>query len=220
VRGPIGIVFDLDDTLYLERDYARSGFADLAEWLGDRRFAEAAWREFCSGDRSRVFDAALPTIGRSPEPQLVAELVRRYRSHRPVITLAPDAARILDRWPASLPLALLSDGFGDSQRNKVAALGLESSRLDPLVFTDAWGREFWKPHCRGFEFVAAAWSLPASRLVYVADNPAKDFVAPNRLGWRTVQIARPEGVHSGNPAAPGGEPQSVIRSLDELEPPS
>lgn len=214
---PIGIVFDLDDTLYLERDYALSGFKAVAERLGDRRFVDAAWHVFCRGDRSRVFDLALPAIGIDLTPALISELVRCYRGHLPTIALAPDAVRFLARWPADRPLGLLTDGFHHSQRNKVAALGLERSRFQPIVFTDAWGRDYWKPHVRGFEAIAAAWDLPPTALVYVADNPAKDFVAPNELGWRTVQVARPDGVHRGNLPVSGGEPQATVRSLDELE---
>ena len=30
------IVFDLDDTLYLERDFVRSGFAAVDRWVSDR----------------------------------------------------------------------------------------------------------------------------------------------------------------------------------------
>jgi putative hydrolase of the HAD superfamily len=29
-------------------------------------------------------------------------------------------------------------------------------------------------------------SYPSCTYYYIGDNPAKDFVAPNRLGWNTV----------------------------------
>jgi putative hydrolase of the HAD superfamily len=31
--------------------------------------------------------------------------------------------------------------------------------------------------------------------VYVADNPAKDFVAPRALGWATVRVRRAGSLH-------------------------
>jgi putative hydrolase of the HAD superfamily len=52
---------------------------------------------------------------------------------------------------------------------------------------------------------------------YVADNPAKDFIAPNRLGWRSVQLLCPGQIHSANAAPKGGQPQVVIASLEELD---
>ena len=55
---PIALVFDLDDTLYLERDFARSGFAAAGDWLqqelGIGGFAETGWRIFEAGDRART----------------------------------------------------------------------------------------------------------------------------------------------------------------------
>lgn len=218
---PIGIVFDLDDTLYLERDYAFSGFSAVADWLerthGIGGFAEQARTVFSKGERKRVFDTALAALRVDPKPALIAELVRTYRSHQPDICLTKDAERFLARWPGDLPLALLTDGFHQSQRNKVTALGIDRTRLRPIVYTDAWGSAYWKPHQRGFEFIASELGLPPAALVYVADNPAKDFIAPRALGWRTVRIARAAGVHRHEVAAPEGEPTAVIETLDDLE---
>src|SRR3546814_3160678 len=59
----------------------------------------------------------------------------------------------------------------------------------------------------------AEYGLPPSAFTYVGDNPAKDFTAPSAMGWRTVQITRPGGVHN---AVGPGVPDLVISSLDEL----
>jgi putative hydrolase of the HAD superfamily len=218
---PIGIVFDLDDTLYLERDYAFSGFSAVAEWLERTRgiggFEEQARIAFAAGERKRVFDAALTALRVDPTPTLITALVQTYRSHRPDIRLAEDTERFLARWPADQPLALLTDGFHQSQRNKVAALGLDAGRFDPIVYTDEWGAEFWKPHQRGFDLIAGKFGLPPTSLAYIADNPAKDFMTPRALGWRTVRIDRPQGVHSHEPAAAGGAAAATVETLDDLE---
>jgi FMN phosphatase YigB (HAD superfamily) len=53
----------------------------------------------------------------------------------------------------------------------------------------------------------------------VGDNPGKDFIAPNELGWQTVQIRRAEGEY-GRTADPAPKPaqqaRCVISSLREL----
>ena len=72
------------------------------------------------------------------------------------------------------------------------------------------GRAFWKPHRHGFELIQRRFALPPEAFVYVADNPAKDFVAPRALGWRTVQVVRPEGVHIEAVAA-GVQAEAEIR---------
>ena len=55
----------------------------------------------------------------------------------------------------------------------------------------------------------------AAECVYVADNPTKDFAAPRALGWHTVRIRRPGGLHAGLAHSPH-EVDHEITSLTEL----
>jgi putative hydrolase of the HAD superfamily len=59
-------------------------------------------------------------------------------------------------------------------------------------------------------------AIPAARYVYVADNEAKDFVAPNARGWLTVKVAREGGEYLRAAAPDGGKAQVEIGSLGEL----
>jgi putative hydrolase of the HAD superfamily len=102
-------------------------------------------------------------------------------------------------------LALISDGALDVQRRKWAALRLPF-RFQPVVFTDEKGRAYWKPNPWAFERVMSA-HRDGGRFVFVGDNPAKDFLAPNRLGWTTAMVRDPRNVHpavfdAGDPGAP------------------
>lgn len=217
-RAP-AIVLDLDDTLYLERDYVRSGIAAAGEWvrriLGVDGFAEAASAMFADGRRERLFDAAFAMLGIDASPALIGRTVYEYRRHRPSIGLAPDAGDFLDR-RAGASLALITDGWALAQRMKIAALGLGNRAIFPIVFTDDWGRSYWKPHLRAFAFVEAALGKDRD-FVYIADNPAKDFLAPRMLGWRTVQIQRPERLHRREPPSPDHRADLTIVSLDQLD---
>ena len=218
---PRAIVFDLDDTLYAERDYVESGFRAVSRWLernkGPSGFADAAWALFCAGHRGDIFDRALAMLGEQPAPGRVAELVQRYRRHRPRIQLAPDAGRWLARSAGRIPLALITDGPTASQSRKVSALALRGRGFGPILLTDRWGVPFRKPHERAYRAVERRLELKGDALVYVADNAAKDFLAPRRLGWQTVQIRRPGALHAGPPAAPEYGADRVIDSLDQLE---
>jgi len=215
MTGP-AIVFDLDDTLYLERDFVRSGFRAAGDWLQRERgvdgLAEAAWRAFERGVRGHTFDRALATLGLPADPELVASLVDVYRNHTPSIRLAPDAAACLDAL-GDAPLALISDGPWRTQAGKLRALGL-ARRFAPAVLTGRLGPGFAKPQPRAFELVAAGSS--AAERVYVADNPAKDFVAPRTLGWRTVRIRRPSGLYAALEPAPGAAADEEIADLRDL----
>ena len=84
------------------------------------------------------------------------------------------------------------------------------------MFTEHLGRNKWKPAPDGFELIATELAAGAASCCYVADNPAKDFLGPNRLGWRTVQLRWPNQIHADNPAPAGGAPLRVVRSIGEL----
>ncbi len=192
------VVFDIDDTLYLERDYVRSGFnavdAVVAERFAVTGFGERAWEAFERGVRGTIFDAALEQCGVAASEADVSALVGDYRQHAPNITLLDDAAECLSRLAGSFALAAISDGPLDSQRNKANALGLERW-CDPIVLTATLGPGRGKPHVAAFEIVQRASGYRGDQCVYVGDNPTKDFQGPRALGWRTVRVRRPMGLH-------------------------
>ncbi|MDX9880367.1 MAG: HAD family hydrolase [Sedimentisphaerales bacterium] len=196
------VVFDLDDTLYDEIDYCCSGLRAVARFLG--KVASPAcsddvfgclWRHFTAGNRTRTFDAALKELGIPCDESRIAELVEVYRNHRPDIELPADSRSMLDALQGRYTLALLTDGFLPAQRLKVAALGIES-RLGAIVYTEELGRSCWKPSPAGFERLIQTLGTAPDRMAYVADNESKDFIAPNRLGMRTIQVVRPRRLHT------------------------
>ena len=196
-----GWVFDLDDTLFPEREYVKSGFAAVGDWLSEAaripRFNEVALKYFEMGVRGRIFDKTLEELGVVPERELIDELVDRYRKHCPDIILDAATGELLSRL-SNKRVAIISDGPFESQNNKIKALGLTAWAC-PIVLTDSWGRNFWKPHPRAFQHVEQLWSLSGRSLVYVADNPAKDFAAPTMLGWRTIRMRLDGGEHEMEP---------------------
>ncbi|MCK6485491.1 MAG: HAD family hydrolase [Phycisphaerae bacterium] len=215
-----GIAFDLDDTLAPEACFVEGGFRAVAvafeNEFGPPRETQAILRKlFNAGDRRRVFNALLAQLGRPDDPDLVARMVDVYRAHCPIVELYQDAARAVAALHGHYALAVISDGFLTSQQNKAAALELERW-FDPIVLTDAWGRDYWKPHPRAFEELAARWSISAAELAYVADNPEKDFVAPKQLGWRSIQIRRRDSLYGDRTPPAGGAADHVITTLDDL----
>jgi putative hydrolase of the HAD superfamily len=213
------LVFDLDDTLFLEREYVRSGFDAVGEWVcrdhGVSDFADRAWRLFEEGARGRIFDRVLREIGRDPTAQLIEQLVKVYRTHVPRISVLPDALDCLVRFHGTAMLALITDGPPASQRRKVRALELRRY-FDVMVFTGAWGDGFSKPHLRAFQLVQSRLHPVGGRFIYVADNPAKDFIGPLALGWETVRVRRAHGLHAGTEALPGAGADIELADLSSL----
>lgn len=213
------IVLDLDDTLYLEREYVRSGFRFVASELGTSGLGDPVhlfkylWADFEAGRRGGAFDALCEEFDFGEEVT-VLDLVELYRGHSPAIQLSePD---VLDDLHDLMPLALITDGPEATQKAKIDALGLDDL-FDPLLLTGAWGREFWKPHPRAFEAVEAQLGLSGSQLVYVGDNPGKDFETPNFRGWSTVRIRKGGQLHYDvDPPYEAAAPMHEVMSLAEF----
>src|SRR5688572_21639978 len=108
------VVFDIDDTLYLERDYVRSGFRAVGNWararLGIPDLAAQSCRLFELGGRGSIFGDVVTESGVKPEPSVVRVLVGVYRGHEPSISMLPDAADTVARLRGRVILASLTDG--------------------------------------------------------------------------------------------------------------
>lgn len=192
----ICVVFDVDDTLYLEQDYVASGFRAVGDWaamwLSIPDFGDRCVDLFQSGHRGNIFNAALESCGHPAPPDLISGLVAIYRSHHPKIALLGDARLALDRIYAHWPIAVITDGPVVAQSRKCEALEL-TKWANPIVLTGTKGEAFHKPQQGAFDFVRT--QIVAANYVYVADNPAKDFTAPRKLGWGSIRIRRERGLH-------------------------
>jgi putative hydrolase of the HAD superfamily len=210
-KSNVCVVFDLDDTLYMERDYARSGFCAVGKWCADRLgiegFQQQAQALFDEGRRGDVFNATLDRLGVVCDAVTIAMMVKVYREHFPDIKLLPDAVECLERFQGLVHLGLLTDGNPISQWAKIDALGLRY-RFDAIVVTGEWGVEFFKPHLRGYQYLESKLEICRGQFVYVADNPTKDFFAPRTLGWNAIRVRRPSSLH---------EQQECSRGLTRCE---
>ena len=215
------VVFDMDDTLFPEQAFVLSALTAVGDYAfknwGTAGFASEAIALFQAGHRKDIFQQAFHRLGlESLSAAQADELLLAYRTHTPAtLPWFPDALRVVQVLSKQFSLCLISDGFLPTQRNKAKALEVERWIPGP-IFTEELGREYWKPSPKAYELVMQRH--PGQNFMYVADNASKDFIAPNALGWRTVQIRRSVGQYRDTPAAPHGQPQHVIASFDELIP--
>jgi putative hydrolase of the HAD superfamily len=213
------LVFDLDDTLYLERDYVRSGFYAVGEWVREHLqlpdFFDRAWRAFEDGVRRSTFEKVLIEAGFALQPEILRTMVEVYRCHKPDIQLLPDASYCLLKVRERVRrLGLITDGPALCQHAKCARLGL-LQLMDAVVCTGEWGEQFYKPHPRAYQFFASR-EEPDCRFLYVADNPRKDFITPLALGWHTVRVRRPLGLYHSVESTPATRPALELSALWEL----
>lgn len=212
------LIFDLDDTLYDESSFVASGLSAVAHHGEDAFGWDAAdsldfMLEVLEREgRGRVFDRWLELHGQLSRAR-VAECVKIYRHHRPSLELFPAARVLLDQFRGRVPLYLVTDGHKIVQKNKVDALGLFSAFRRVLI-THRFGIHHAKPSIHCFERIRQAEGCSWADMVYVGDNPSKDFVNLNPLGTLTVRVHT--GGHRNVVALPGYDAQISIPDLDAL----
>jgi putative hydrolase of the HAD superfamily len=217
------LVFDLDDTLYPERQYAESGLREVARRLdflsGDTGTREFLLGELERGRRGDLIDAAVNRLRLAPS--MVPELVNLYRSHSPVLQLFPGVKDLLlSLRYHGVALGLLTDGPSISQRRKIDALRL-SLYFDAVVVNDELGHAAWKPSPDGYRLIEGVLKgrkagMPHSGYWYIGDNPKKDFLAPRALGWRTIRLAHPARLNPQVPESEAEEAEFVVDSIPKL----
>lgn len=213
----LNLVLDLDDTLYLEEDYVRSGLSVIDRFilnvLGISGFFEYAWGQFLSGQKTHLIDQSLPHFG--IDPDWAPRLIELYRTHCPKIQLLPDSISFLKFYAPKCHFFLLTDGRPLGQWLKIEALQI-ASFFKKIIVTGDQGPEFYKPCPWAYKEIQKSSSAP---FIYIADNPNKDFTAPLQLGWNpSIRIKRKQSLHYSLLTPPGVvECQDLSEALLYLE---
>lgn len=212
------LIFDLDDMLYDESSFITGGLGSVARH-GEDAYGWNAGRSLAfmldvleRKGRERVFDRWLASHEQLSKAR-VAECVNIYRHHRPSLDLLPAARVVLDRYRGLVPLYLVTDGHKIVQKNKVDALGL-FAEFRRVLITHRFGIRHAKPSPHCFELIRQAEGCSWVDMVYVGDNPSKDFVSLKPLGALTVWVKT--GGHRNVVARPGYDAQISIPNLDAL----
>lgn len=172
------ICFDLDDTLYKEIDFLKSAYKEIAEIIGH---PEAVLQMISWYHEGKNVFAEL--IVKYRLELTVNDCIKIYRNHYPSISLEIGVMDFLiEVKKTGCIVGLITDGRSVSQRNKISALGLKGL-FDIEVISEEFGSE--KPDQRNYRVVMEKYSQ-RNRFIYVGDNPIKDFLTPNHLGWETV----------------------------------
>ncbi|TFC29349.1 HAD family hydrolase [Cryobacterium sp. TMT1-3] len=193
------VVFDMDDTLFLERTYVESGFRAVGEMLARdynlTTFFDPAWNRFQLGERGDIFDSVLGPERQALPNDIVQRCVETYRNHEPKIELLTDSLTFLRDCQSNYQTALVTDGPAKSQRAKVRILDLDHY-IQRIIVTDEHGKGWAKPALTAFEVLQEWANVPGVECVYIGDNPKKDFVAARALGWKTIRVRRAGGLHA------------------------
>lgn len=176
------ICFDLDDTLHKEINYLKAAYRLIAkEVFGDEW--EDYYHQMLSWYEAKE-DVFQKVVDISPKDVEKAGLLNMYRYDVHQLCLPIEVDEVLTALKASgIKLGLITDGRSLTQRNKIKALGLDKYfDEEDIIISGEFGSE--KPALTNYEYFMKRY--PDAEYTYVGDNPKKDFVGANALGWDTV----------------------------------
>lgn len=176
------IVFDLDDTLFKEIDFVKSAYIYINSYINSRFNIDLSKSiKKCLSGEVNFFDLINSKL--HPDQNFpIEKYLELYRFHYPEIKLSKDTSVFFEKILShNIDFSIITDGRSISQRNKIKALGLYDL-VKNIIISEETG--FEKPHLNNFKILNRIYSN--KKLIYIADNTSKDFIAPNSLNWDTI----------------------------------
>lgn len=183
------IIFDLDDTLFPEIEYVKSGFNAIAKEFSSPDMYNKLYSLFLKNPKNVYqrmgFDKAT-----------CEKCIQIYRNHKPVLKLSSDTIETLELLKnRGYKLGIITDGRPEGQWNKIHSLDLDNI-VDNIIVTDELGSiEFRKPNPEAFKQMKENLSVEYEEMIYIGDNLSKDFIAPKLLGMKTCLYIPKDGLY-------------------------
>ena len=186
------VLFDLDDTLY-DRDATvrtvfesqRAAFATELGAIDRDRFVARGMEldDHGMGDKAVVYRILGAELGlaESLAERLLADFWERYfeecrPSEDTLATLATLRAR-------GFKIGMITNGGGETQRRKIASLGIEDA-FDVILISEIEGIR--KPDPVIFQRALERLGVTADQAIFVGDNPVADIGGALAVGLRPV----------------------------------
>ncbi|TCT14035.1 putative hydrolase of the HAD superfamily [Natranaerovirga pectinivora] len=213
------VIFDLDDTLYNEKQFVYGAFYEVAEYLGCKYDLTPAVlyqemiNEFRINGRGKVFNKICYKYKFKEDINVLVEI---YRRAKPPLKLYEDGKKFIQSSRGRYRLGLITDGLHYVQWNKIKTLGIESL-FDAIIVTDDLGKEYWKPSKVPYIKIAEELNVSFKDMVYIGDNPNKDFYSAKELGMLTIRIIREDGDYKDIFLEKEYEANYMVKDLFDLE---
>jgi len=190
-----GIIFDLDDTLFDEADWIIVAMQAGAEALNlDPGRVLSLSEKFIAINGhagNDIYNFVLLGCGQSDSARNIAAMANAIKRHRPPagsISLFPGVRETLIELGRHHKLALLLHGDAVMQRAKVSALGLDLLVAHHLYMSEMPGGPIRWPDPRPLQMLRLEFGLEPGEILFVGDNPFRDFLQPRRAGMQTCRV--------------------------------
>ena len=215
VRGPEGreikaVIFDLDDTLFEQRQWLSGAYFLVGERMKESFGSEPSEvRALLLGYASRyssasgnLFNLLLADMGIEATPDLLAGMIDAFYRFRPAhLDTFPGTVPTLKRlMRAGLKLAVITNGREEIQMEKLRALGI-AEFFDLILVSGACGSGWEKPSPLMFQRAIAELCVSPDECIFIGDNPGIDFLPAKKTGIFSIRVLT--GEYAQKTAAPG-----------------
>ena len=148
----------------------------------------------------------------------VAGLVKAYRNCEPKnLHCNPGVLDLLKTLKKKgVRTGIITDGFADVQKSKIKALGIQEY-IDEIVITDELGGvQCRKPNPIGFEKMLKMLDVKPQEMVYIGDNPNKDFAIKKYLPIITARVDVPNGIYRNSEYLYGIKPDIIVKQIGDI----
>ena len=229
----IGLVFDVDDTLYeqivpfenaykslFDMDIDMEQFYLLSRYYSDVKF-EASRNGEMTMDEYHIYriQEAAKDLGVILTDEQALDMQKEYKKNQQKLQMSNITISILELAKENnIKLGIITNGPSKHQWS-VEALGIERwINKDNIVVSGDY--DINKPDVRIFEIMKEKLQLPNDSLYYVGDSLENDIVGANNAGWKAIWINRykkklPKNVDIYKIAENNGELFEIIKKIFE-----
>lgn len=194
------VLFDLDDTLILEVDYVKSGFEHVSNILAKKyhlnsNLIYSELQDLFLKNHVNVFNRWFELQNIPLTDEDIKILVNEYHSHKPNIDFCEDVIPAITKLrDHNMKLGIVTDGNHETQQLKLSAIQADKY-FDYIYKTDDYGKDYWKPSSKIFELIKEETNSSFNEMVYIGDNPRKDFYIRKSLAMKTFRIVRNDSIY-------------------------
>ena len=200
----IGLVFDVDDTLYeqiapfenaykslFDMDIDMEKFYILSRYYSDVKF-EASRNGDMTMDEYHIYriQEAAKDLGVFLTGEQALSMQREYKKNQQKLQMSNITKSILELAKENnVKLGIITNGPSEHQWSKITALGVERwINRENIIVSGDYGIN--KPDDRIFEIMKEKLQLPNDSLYYIGDSIENDVVGANNAGWKSIWINR------------------------------
>ena len=212
------IVFDIDDTLYNEIDYVKSGYKVLSKYIEEKYHLDNIYNklmELFQISSKNIFNRLFDELNVKYTSEEISFLVEMFRNHEPDIKLSQDIIETLNILKKNYKLAIVSDGNYNTQYLKCKSLNL-NQYFDKIILTGKYGKDYEKPSRKAFDMLSDIFNVELKNMYYIGDNPNKDFYI-SKYGIKTIRYYNKQGIYYNDDYRNGICEDYRINKIDEIK---